>query len=320
MTARASVEIVEQRRLVEVAVRYAAHGWPVLPLHTPEPRRGCSCRGASSCTSPGKHPRTRNGVHDASTDPDQVRNWWTQWPSANVGVATGSASGLLVLDVDLPHGPTSLEDLEASYSRLPATCEQRTGSGGRQLLVTSGGDSTMLGNRTAIRPGIDVRGEGGYIVVPPSRHHSGSRYCWTQRMSPVHAPEWLVALLDRDRSAKVAASARTRSLPIGSSGYASAALERELEVLAGAVEGTRNGTLNRAAFNLGQLVGAGALSADEVSDRLEAIATDIGLSQIESRRTIASGMTAGMARPRVIPRPEGEGLAMAPRQRVRRRR
>jgi hypothetical protein len=156
----------DRRQLLEVALRYAEHGWPVVPLHTPSVS-ACSCR-TDTCSSPGKHPRLTRGLHDASADGDQIRAWWRRWPDANVGVVTGAASGLVVLDIDLPDGPASLARLTEEHGPLPATCEQRTGSGGRQLLFAHPGHP--VSNRTRVEPGIDVRGDGGYIVVPPSLH------------------------------------------------------------------------------------------------------------------------------------------------------
>ncbi len=290
------------RHLVEIALRYATHGWPVLPLHTPRPT-GCTCT-AAECGSPGKHPRTARGLHDASTDIDRIRDWWSRWPDANLGVVTGADSGLLVLDVDLPDGPATLARLQADHGPLPATCEQRTGSGGRQLLFAHPGQP--VGNRTRVEPGIDLRADGGYIVVPPSVHATGERYRWTHRSTPAPAPGWLLHLLDRQRTPELpAAEVPAPPRPAGGreQRYAAAALHRELIVLASAVEGARNDTLNRAAFNLGQLTASGLLDRDQVAAELERVATGIGLGPVETHRTIASGMAAGQRRPRTAPAP-----------------
>ena len=90
-------------RLGRAALHYATQfGWRVFPLHSVD-ANGCSC-GSPACTGtkPGKHPRTARGCLDATTDPEQIRQWWTQWPDANVGVATGG--GLVVVDIDPRHG------------------------------------------------------------------------------------------------------------------------------------------------------------------------------------------------------------------------
>ena len=288
------------RHLLQVALRYADHGWPVLPVHTPRVS-GCSCP-AVDCGSPGKHPRTARGVHDASTDADRIRTWWQRWPDANVAVATGAASGLLVVDVDLPDGPASLARLVADRGPLPATCEQRTGSGGRQLLFVHPGEP--VGNRARLQPGIDVRGDGGYIVVPPSAHPSGHRYRWLGRTPPADPPGWLMGLLDRTRTAEAAAVEVPATPPTTGSReqrYAASALHGELTRVASAAVGSRNDTLNRAAFNLGQLAAAGLLDRDHVAGELERVATGIGLGPAETRRTITSGLAAGRQHPRTPP-------------------
>ena len=319
MGATARTDQAYAARLVEVALRYAAHGWPVVPLHSPQ-GAGCSCRG-DDCASRGKHPRTPRGLHDASTDAASIAAWWRRWPDANLGVVTGAASGLVVLDIDLPDGPTSLASLEAEHAPLPSTCEQRTGSGGRQLLFAHPG--RPVGNRTRVQPGIDVRADGGYIVVPPSTHASGARYRWTGRVPLAPAPGWLLEVLDRTRSADIAAvEMPALPLPTGSreQRYAASALHDELARVAAAVEGSRNDTLNRAAFNLGQLAGAGLLDRNHVTHELERVGIGNGLGPAETRRTIASGLAAGLQHPRAAPAPPPSRSADAPVRRIAARR
>src|SRR5438093_8417265 len=107
---------------------------------------------------------------------DQIDEWWTTWPEANVGAVTGKVSGLVVLDADGPPGLASLKALGT-----PATTwVSRTGrpEGGWQQFFQHPGNGTMIGNRAALRPGLDVRGDGGYVILPPSLHASGRRYEW----------------------------------------------------------------------------------------------------------------------------------------------
>ncbi|MGO2746873.1 bifunctional DNA primase/polymerase [Microbacterium sp.] len=135
------------------AARFAQAGMPVFP-----------------CVPGEKRPLTRRGFHDASSDPAQIRAWWRRWPAANIGVPTGRASGLLVVDVDV-HGPV---DGRASFDR--ATAAGLTG--GWELLVRTptGGmhayypatPGTEQRSWQAGRAGVDFRGDGGYIIVPPS--------------------------------------------------------------------------------------------------------------------------------------------------------
>ena len=126
-----------QNALSQAALTYAGLGWYVFPLHTVRAGR-CSC-GQAQCANPGKHPRTRRGFKNATNDVDTIRNWWRRWPDANVGTATGSGSGLVVLDVDVHHaegvnGQETLASLQLRHGRLPVTPEALTGGGGRHLL------------------------------------------------------------------------------------------------------------------------------------------------------------------------------------------
>src|SRR5262245_23651589 len=114
--------------LLDAALSYAARGWRVFPCHTPT-KDGCSCRQA--CSRTGKHPRTKNGLKDATTDTATIQRWWQQWPQANIAIATGAVSGLVVLDEDTyKGGDQSRIDLERSYGPFPETVQQLTGGGG----------------------------------------------------------------------------------------------------------------------------------------------------------------------------------------------
>ena len=114
---------------------------------------------------------------------DEIERWFKQWPDANVGVVTGRISGIIVVDVDVRHGgPDSVDEFEAAHGPLPPTVEAASGGGGRHLYYAHPG--TTMANRVAIRPGIDVRSDGGCIVAPPSLHPSGRRYAWVDGHSP----------------------------------------------------------------------------------------------------------------------------------------
>jgi len=188
--------------LLDHALAYAARGWPVFPVHTPDSAGRCSCR-RSDCDRVGKHPRISKGRNGASTDREVIERWWTVWPDANVGIATGSDSGLIVLDVD-DGGEDSLVGRD-----LPDTVEQITGSGGRHLLYARP-PSDSYRTRVRFLPGLDSRADGGYIVAPPSLHPSGRQYYWeassdpTEGVAVAQAPAWL---LDALRSEPVDATA-----------------------------------------------------------------------------------------------------------------
>lgn len=158
------------------ALAYAKRGWMVFPLKPGE-----------------KTPLTPNGFKDATTNENIIVRWWDRWPDANIGIATGPESGIWVLDIDAPDGDKSLGALESELATLPRTLEQVTGGGGKQLFFRW--PAREIRNRQGLRPGIDVRGNGGYVVVPPSLHPCGKRYEWDGGkgdIEPAEAPpEWL---------------------------------------------------------------------------------------------------------------------------------
>lgn len=182
------------------ALGYADRGVRVLPLHSIRADR-CTC-AQIGCPSPSKHPLgtlAPNGVKNATTDAATITAWWTREPFANVGIATGAVSGIVVLDNDPRHGGNaSLEQLQREHGPLPATVESITGGGGRHTLFTHPGG--RVANRVGIAPGLDVRGDGGYIVAPPSLHQSGQRYTWRSGAAPgvvplAPMPSWLLVLV-----------------------------------------------------------------------------------------------------------------------------
>ncbi len=197
---------------LDAALSYAARGWRVFPLHTPDAQQQCSCR-KRDCSSVGKHPRTLNGLKDATTDQSQIAKWWRIWPEANVGLVTGLESGLLVLDIDADtDGLESIESLEEIHGDLPTTWAVRTGGGGMHLFFTHPGGS-VAGSAGKIASGLDIRADGGYVVAPPSLHVSGNRYLWPSGWNPSQVelapvPDWLLRLIrgpvPRGRSQPVA--------------------------------------------------------------------------------------------------------------------
>jgi hypothetical protein len=276
----------------QAAPVYAALGFPVVPMHTPRPGGGCSCPD-QACPDPGKHPRLRGWQRLAAADPAVVGEWWQRWPQANLALATGRRFDVLDLD-----GDQGMEALRAVLSIAPLEHPgpvARTGGGGWHLLYAP----TRLGNRVGLLPGLDWRGWDGLIVVPPSRHVSGSRYTWVRPLTAT-LPEVQAELR---RLLAPPAAARTTLPPAPappghSGGYGRAALAEERTAVATAQRGRRNATLNRAAFNLGQLVVAGLLEAEEVTAVLLAAALEAGQSEAKARATIASGLAGGAAKPR----------------------
>jgi hypothetical protein len=184
--------------LLTAALAYARRGWHVFPCHTPTASGACSCRN-DRCGNSGKHPRTRNGVKDATTDPARITHWWTIWPDANLAIATGVASGIFVLDEDsYKGGDTSLAELQHTYTVIPDTPQQLTGNGGVHYFFTHPG--SPIGNSVeGLGRGLDIRSDGGYVIAPPSLHRSGKTYRWEVAHDPEETPlatlpAWLLAL------------------------------------------------------------------------------------------------------------------------------
>jgi hypothetical protein len=292
---------VDTRATVALAaIVYARRGWPVFPCHSPVARRAaCTC-GMPDCGSPGKHPRVRNGLNAATTDELQVRRWWGRWPHANVGIRTGAESGLVVVDVDPAHGGAeSLDRLVSVHGRFfDGTRTVRTGGGGWHFYFRHPGELVRNDTGRRLGPGIDVRGDGGYVLAPPSLHSTGNRYELDEPRREVAAlPEWLVERLAREPNRPRFPSPDPVHGPHAQR-WADAAFAGELDRLRSAQEGARNDTLNRIAFRLGQIVAAGALDEHRVRAALVQGAQAIGLGEREAVSTVESGLNAGENHPR----------------------
>lgn len=265
--------------MLDHALGYAADGLPVFPL------------------IPGtKRPATAHGKDDATTGETQIRAWWTATPNANIAVRVPDWA--VVLDVDTRNGGT----LEA-LAPLPDTLTFHTGGGGWHLWFDRP-DGDLRGQLDGI-PGVDIKTSTGYVVMPPSVHPNGERYVDPGTGNMIETvPEHLVA-----RMVKPTRTVRTTPRPSTTPpprGYWAAALQGELDAIATAPEGTRNETLNRAAFNLGTLIAAAGEHADDVTALLAAAAAQAGLEEWEADGTIRSGLTAGMDQPRSIPERDRE--------------
>lgn len=148
-----------------------------------------------------KSPYTPNGFKDATRDPATVREMWRRTPDAGIGVPTGEASGWLVLDIDPRHGgDASLTALiETHGDAWLETMQARTGGGGHHIIFAFPQSSSIRNSAGRLGEGIDVRGEGGYIIAAPSLHASGRRYEWLNNFKPAQPPEWLLKLLTEER-------------------------------------------------------------------------------------------------------------------------
>jgi hypothetical protein len=182
---------VHNNPLLTAALHYASLGLPVFPLHHINADGTCSCnnpRHDRTNNNTGKHPLTRTGFKEASTDSARIIRWWTESPFANIGIATGQVAGVFVVDVDLDKGG---EVTLAALPTLPPTLKVRTGGGGQHLWFKHPGG--LIGNSVCkLGAGVDVRGDGGYVVAPPSTHRSGRVYVLEQDVAVAEAPPWLI--------------------------------------------------------------------------------------------------------------------------------
>ena len=187
-----------ERRL-KIARLYAQRGWAVFPVHIASQGQ-CSCHNPA-CPHPGKHPRTAHGFYDATKDMEQLRVWWEfEHPVSNIGIRTGRETGLVVLDEDPRHrGDETLRQLEAQYGPLPETPTVQSGGGGRHYYFQHPGFS-VRSRSNALGAGLDIKGDGGSIVAPPSLHATGQLYRWAPGKNPGQVqlaalPAWLSDLL-----------------------------------------------------------------------------------------------------------------------------
>jgi hypothetical protein len=215
---------------LEFALDYAARGLPVFPVYPIIEARGrfaCKCLYTIRCENPGKHPMTRHGLNDATTDAAVIRQRWACAPDANLGIACSAEC--CVLDVDPRHGgDVTLAALEREHGQLPVTWTVKTGGGGSHYFFRP--QQEVRNSVAQLGDGLDIRGSGGYVVAPPSRHVSGNFYEWKSSHAPGEVPlaimpNWLIAA----RPAKVGA-------PVPASSW------RTL-VRNGVTEGARNETI-----------------------------------------------------------------------------
>jgi hypothetical protein len=163
--------------LGHAALGLASRGFRVFPIW--ELVDGvCACPKEGKCDRPGKHPKVRRGLWEGTTDAGRITSWWLDWPEANVGIRTGV--DLFVVDLDGDAGKATWSVLCEQWGLAVDTLRAITGGGGEHLLFKGTGKTTVgqLGR------GVDTRGEGGYIVAPPSMHASGRRYRWDEEGTP----------------------------------------------------------------------------------------------------------------------------------------
>jgi hypothetical protein len=274
--------------MLEAALDLAALGFCVFP-----------------CLPQSKEPATKRGFYDATTNPATLRRWFGSPAQYNVGIRAGLASGVWILDIDGPEGEAGLRALQDEHGALPATRQSQSARGLHWWWRTVSPVQCSAGR---VAPHIDVRGDNGYVIAPPSVHPTGRIYRWTSTAPLAVAPAWLLRL-----TCKRPPPSMPPPPPQPSSGprrngspdaYGKVALEREIEALANTAPGSRNHALNRTSFALHQLVAGGVLDGNEVQQRLLGAAHANGLMAEGPRAvmaTIASGARAGLQHPRSRP-------------------
>lgn len=154
---------------LEAALRYAAHGWPILPVRWPE-NGGCAC-GKPDCNKPGKHLLEKlvpKGKNNATTDPEIIMDWWKKYPQANVAIFTGPESGLLEVDVDPRNGgEAAWKKITAEVGTLPLTSTTRTGGGGWHCVLKDPGN-TIKSAALSKYSGIDIKSKNGGTASRPA--------------------------------------------------------------------------------------------------------------------------------------------------------
>jgi putative DNA primase/helicase len=305
MSQLSSADAADKRNL-ESALAYAAKGWKVFP----------AAPGSKKSYKSEKHSGGRKW--GMTSDADEIRADFTRWSNAGIGIPTGAVNGIVVVDADTiaghgVDGIAALDQLQDRHGRLPDTLQALTASGSlHNYLKHPGAGIKIKCSNSELGPGIDVKGDGGMVIAPPT---AGRRWL---NSNPIAAPPaWLVELTKDKQppppkrlSIRERAQAAVRQWEANRRGgnveaYADAALEYEIRDLTAAAQGGRNHALNRSAFSLLQLVHAGQLDRADVERQLIDACTANGLMDDRDNggiknilRTIRSAEAGAIAKPR----------------------
>lgn len=273
--------------ILAVALTYGQAGRPVFPVGR------------------DKKPLLKDWPHRASVDERPIRDWFDKPDPPNLALLTGQRSGLFVLDVDGPIGLASLSELETRHGVLPRDCVASTPSGGLHLYFQMP-DFDLRNSAGKLAHGLDIRANGGYVLVPPSRavNRDGQlgSYVWASEATlvngdPPEAPAWLLDLLREPKPRQV----QPQSVTVNSGAYGAKALEEECRRVAAAPQGARNDTLNRAAFAVFQLVEGGEIDHSDAESALREAALCAGLPEKEIQATLRSARNKAAVTPRSAP-------------------
>jgi hypothetical protein len=285
--------------LLAIAIDYAALGFSVFP-----------------CLEKTKEPAVSRGFYNATTNPAVIRRWFGNTSHHyNIAIRTGIISGVAVFDIDGPNGAAAAAELEAKFSPLPRTLTSITSAGCHLYFRIS---EPLQSSLSRVGPCLDIKACGGYVMAPGSTHPDGWIYRWGSNAPIAPIPEWLATLARKPppkpapvprKVSEIAVSMIRPPSPIGhnsrSGVYGRGALEDELHILATTLDGQRNHALNRASFNLHQLVDLGELDEREVYRGLWDATIANGLMDdrenggpVKIAATIASGRRGASEKPR----------------------
>jgi hypothetical protein len=299
-----------QKTLV-AALAYAAHGWAVFPV-PPGTKRSYKSAEHSDGRAWGM---TREAA--------EIRADFTRWPDAGIGIPCGAVNGIIVVETDTVEGhgidgSNSLAQLETKHGALPETLQAISPSGSVHRYFKHPGAGTKIkSSASELGAGIDVKGDGGMVIAPPTARPGVGVYRWINRNPIAEPPAWLIELTkDKQPPPPKRLSIRERAQAVvrqweanrrggNAEAYADAALEHEIRDLANAADGGRNHALNRSAFSLLQLVHAGQLDRADVERQLIDACIANGLMDDRDNgginnilRTIRSAEAGAIAKPR----------------------
>jgi hypothetical protein len=268
------------KTFLEAATFYIGLGWKVLPL----------CKAAkipAIAKADGG-----NGWKDATDDPAIIADWARRFPNANIGIATGKVSGIVVVDFDKRNGGfATLARLARDGLVFPPCPEAKTGNAGRHLVFAYRPD--IAASKNKLGAGVDIKSDGGYIVAAPSwigksDQGDGGRYEWLKKptSAPPELPYWFIE--------KMKPKPRPRFEPRATHEMAERSLEGMCAKVASAPQGDRNNVLNWATYNAGLLVKEHKIGAGIVEARLRQAAVAAGLPLHEVEKTIRSGLDGAM--------------------------
>lgn len=295
-----SVKSIRDDMMRDHALNYASQGWSVFPCRGKFPARPKD-KGGSGCK-------------DASQDHIHVFHEWMAYHGANIGIATGADSGVFVLDIDGDEGEESLRTLIAQYGDLPRTVEAITGSGGRHIYFRHPGKAVKT-SASEVGTNLDVRGDGGYVIAPPSIHPDTlRRYEWNCDHHPdetpiADAPAWLLALaIKPEPAAPSAPSQQWHGAQAKNEPYVAAALHNAVTTISAAPIGKQDHILNKTVYGIGRLVGGGELPFERAEADLVAAGLQMAndptrepWTEADIREKVRRSLEDGMQNPKTVP-------------------